>query len=97
MQTEGSYKGMIITPRNGAVLCQMTNSTEHEDSSFGFVYRKEELPIYEVLAVDSLNNRLGLSIGDLVVCNSTGTKLKLDDGVQYLFNAENIIGKVSER
>lgn len=83
---------MKVLPENGTVLCEQINETRHEDASSGFVYEKEELPVYRV--VSAAPDAEAWKPGDEIVCDSTGTRLKTPEGVKYLFKTENIAGRI---
>lgn len=86
---------MTIYPQNNYVLCKQLNHTKHEDSTSKIIYEKEEVPIYEIIDISRNLDDLRFNIGDHIICNSTGTKVNLKNNTQYLFNIENIIGKIS--
>lgn len=76
---------MRAAPVNGTVLCERI---ARDPAPF----EAEPPPEYRVEAVSD-----GLSWpapGDVVVCDSTGTELRLPGGVKYLFKAENVAGRV---
>ena len=85
---------MKAIPQNNYVLCRQTNETKHQTTGT-IVYEKEELPVYEIIDISRNLDDLRFNVGDCIICNSTGTKLNLKDNVQYLFNIENIVGKIS--
>jgi hypothetical protein len=85
---------MTILPQNNYVLCKQLNQTKHEDSASKIIYEKEEVPIYEIIDISRNLDDLRFNIGDHIICNSTGTKVNLKNNIQYLFNIENIIGKI---
>lgn len=87
---------MKLEPQNDYVLCKMLEKSKAQASS-GIVYDIEQVPIYEVVSVQCTQDSLDdfrLSVGDKVICNSTGTKAILEQSEYYLFNIENIIGKI---
>ena len=87
---------MKLQPQNKYVLCKQLEKDKVQVNE-GIVYDKEQLPIYEVVGVQCIQDSLDdfrLSVGDKVICNSTGTKAILEDSEYYLFNIENIIGKI---
>lgn len=86
---------MIILPQNNYILCKQINQTKHEDSTSKIIYEKEELPIYEIIDVMK-NEDLCFNIGDKIICNSTGTKVNLENTLLYLFNVENVVAKINE-
>jgi hypothetical protein len=42
------------------------------------------------------NEDLCFNIGDNIICNSTGTKVNLENTLLYLFNVENVVAKINE-
>jgi len=49
---------------------------------------------YRILSISESLDDSRYSVGDVIICNSTGTKFILEDKEMYLFNIENIAGKV---
>lgn len=88
---------MRILPQNNYVLCiQVEKSKAKSDK--GILYEKQLVPIYEIVDMKYSYEFLDdfrLSIGDKVICNSTGTKVILEQTEYYLFNIENMIGKIA--
>jgi co-chaperonin GroES (HSP10) len=85
---------MIILPQNNYILCKQINQTKHEDSTSKIIYEKEELPIYEIIDIGKNLNDFKFNIGDNVICCSTGTKLKIEKDIYFLFDEKNIVGKI---
>lgn len=75
-------------------LCEMSNEEEHFTDNSGIYFKVEELPEYIIVEYSKELENPKYSVGDRIICRSTGTKLQLNDKVQYLFNDEDIIGKV---
>lgn len=87
-----------IVPQNNYILCKMAQNTNQERSEFGFVYNAECLPIYEILALPKqpLEKFKDLKVGDLIICNSTGTQIAASDTeMEYLFNIDNVAAKLN--
>lgn len=80
---------MRITPENDSVLCDAVDG-EQADSTGLYIPDCGEFKTYRIIASASQK----YCIGDRIVTNSTGTKMKFENSVQYLFREENIIGKV---
>lgn len=55
------------------------------------VYSLPELPFFKVVAVSEGEDFW--RVGDLVISNSTGTKVKVDGQDMYLFNRENLVAR----
>lgn len=85
---------MTILPQNNYVLCKQLNQTKHEDLASKIIYEKEELPIYEIIDIGKNLNDFRFNIGDSVICCSTGTKLKIEKDIYFLFDEKNIVGKI---
>ena len=83
---------MSIIPQNNYVLC-IKHETIKNNSSL-FVVNDKTFDTYKVVKLsESIDNAI-VSVNDVVVVNSTGTKIKDDGNVFFLFNQENIIAKV---
>ena len=85
---------MKLVPQNSYVLCQMLTKSKQQVNE-GIVYDKEQLATYKIIDARNIPDDFRLLVGDEVICNSTGTKVILDKSEYYLFNIENIIGKIS--
>lgn len=84
---------MTIVPENGTVLCERLTAPKSQIERDGLIYEAENLPTYRI--VSSSARVECFSVGDEIVCDSTGTKLDLPDGkVMYLFKTENIACKM---
>jgi co-chaperonin GroES (HSP10) len=86
---------MKIIPHNNHVLCKCITNNKKTLAS-GFVYETNDVMLYEVISISNniKDDTLNLAIGDIVRTNSVGTCINSDDGEYYLFNIENIAGKV---
>lgn len=88
-----------VIPQNNQVLCRMLTSNFRE-SSTGIICKVPDIQTYEVLDISKNfdNSKLGLKIGDVIVCNSTGTSLEdpfLDEKL-YLFPGSSIAAKICD-
>ncbi len=86
-----------VIPQNNQVLCRMLTSNSRE-SSTSIICKVPDIQTYEVLEISKNfdNSQLGLKIGDVIVCNSTGTSLEdpsLDEKL-YLFPGSSIAAKI---
>lgn len=86
-----------VIPQNNQVLCRMLTSNFRE-SRTGIICKVPDIQTYEVLEISKNfdNSQLGLKIGDVIVCNSTGTSLEdpsLDEKL-YLFPNRGIAAKI---
>lgn len=85
---------MKLVAQNNYVVCQQLNKAKQEVNE-SIIYNKEFLATYKILSIGNNLDSFRLSVGDVIICNSTGTKVILDDLEFYIFNNENIIGKIS--
>lgn len=86
---------MEIVPENGTVLCEQINETKHRAEESGVFYEKEELPLYRIISACAGDK--DWRAGDVIVCDSTGTRLAFSGKVQYLFKTENIAGRIDRK
>ena len=83
---------MKLTPQNNNVVCKSVAQEEKMTES-GFVYKIDEVKLYEVVSTPEKYSGT-LRSGDIVVANSTGTVVEVD-GVEYvMFKDENIAAKI---
>ena len=90
-----------LIPQNGNVVCTRI-ACANKTTSFGFIYKSDDAPLYKVEAISNRadgnradgNSSIDLSEGDLVRVNSTGTCVKHNGIDYYIFNLDNIVGKV---
>lgn len=83
---------MKIIPQNNTVLCECVSKQKTQITSH-IIYEQEHIPEYKI--IDSSLTSNDFFIGDIIICNSTGTKIKTEDGYKYIFTYESIIGKVN--
>lgn len=83
---------MKLIPQNDYVLCEKIKE-DTQDNSLIF-YDKDEFPLYKIIEVGRNIDDFRYSVNDKIICNSTGTRVKLDNSYVYLFKTENIIGKI---
>lgn len=82
-----------IIPQNDMLLCTIVSSNEKETST-GFVYKSNDLTLYQVKSIGPSVSYDNIRSGDIVIANSTGSKVTLN-GIEYcLLKEENIMGKV---
>lgn len=80
---------------NGYVVCQRVNPSAETLTSGKFIYQEENVPLYKVMHVaDDVPNDPKIIPGDIIIVNSTGTGVILDESKVYLFKHDNIIGKI---
>ncbi len=85
---------MKLIPQNNNVVCKCISSDEKTTES-GLVYKSNDVLLYEVASVaDKVKNDIDIQVGDVIRTNSTGTKVEVDGEKYYIFNSENIVGKV---
>ena len=85
-----------LIPQNGNVVCTCI-ACANKTTSSGFIYKSDDAPLYKVEAISNRadgNSSIDLSEGDLVRVNSTGTCVKHNGIDYYIFNFDNIVGKV---
>lgn len=87
---------MIAIPHNNAVLCKQLNNSTNEDKKDGIVFQRENLPLYEVVAVGENVKKIQLDVGDVIVSNSQPTKFNLDGTMFFLIHDDHIAGKVQQ-
>lgn len=80
---------MNLKPENDTVLCISESIEAHNDNG---LYIPENDVFKTYLVIESSCAKY--EKGDIIIANSTGTKVKIGNSVQYLFREENIIGKV---
>lgn len=86
---------MTLKPLYDYVVCKQTIDKMSDMTAGKFSYRSETLPEYEVISLGDCV--CDIDVGDFVVVNSTGTNVKIDDDMLYLFKSENIVGKISNK
>lgn len=84
---------MKIQPHDKYLLCEQINKTKHEEKSF-IIYQKEEFPIYKILKISPMIKECQYNIGDMIICNSTGSTVYEDNKTYHLFSIDNIAGKI---
>ena len=84
----------MIVAHNNSVICKCIVPADGTIDAGGIVIPVKNLPIYEILNTGDSTDTSRFNVGDKIIVNSTGTKIKLDDSEVYIFNMENIAGKV---
>lgn len=86
---------MKIVPQNNYVLCKCITENKKTLAS-GFIYETNDVSLYEIIDISKnfKNTALQLNIGDIIRTNSSGTKVKNDDGEFVLFECDSIVGKI---
>lgn len=79
-----------LIPQNDMVLCTLLSSTEKK-TECGFVYKSNDIPLYLIKKVGPQVKNF--HAGDIIVVNSTGTKIEFDNVDYFLFKEENVMGK----
>lgn len=85
---------MEFIPHNNTILCKLVNEQFEQINNDSFIYKKENLPIYEILKIGNLKNFNNLCIGDKIITNSNPTKINEDSNVYYLIREEYIAGRI---
>lgn len=82
---------------NGYVVCVKAVSDVPDTSAGKFIYEKETVPEYEVTDIaGDIPDDVGVTVGDIIIVNSTGTKVVQGESEHYLFKYDNIVGKISK-
>ena len=86
---------MKLIPQNKNIVCKCISSDEKTTES-GFTYKSNDVKLYEVVSVSNVlrDDLFDIKAGDKIVVNSTGTKVEVDGEEYYMFNVENIMGKL---
>lgn len=87
---------MIAIPIQNYVLCEQISGLKKQVEDKGILVNKETMKEYRILSISKFLDDSRYIVGDVIICNSTGTKFILDNKELYLFNVENIAGKVTE-
>lgn len=85
---------MKIVPHQKYIVCKQINDSKCVVDGF-IHYEKETVPIYKIVDVSKSLDNTRFNTNDEVICNSTGTKVSLNDEFYYVFNEENIVGKIN--
>lgn len=87
---------MTPVPLSDCILCEksydMVDAYVEETNIVQLAPIK--MPIYTIVDVSKSLKDSRFKVGDKVICNSTGTKIKLDSKIEYIFKEENILGKI---
>ena len=72
---------------------QIDNGTKcpEKKTESGFVYKSNDIPLYLIEKVGPQVKNF--HAGDIIVVNSTGTKIEFDNVDYFLFKEENVMGK----
>ena len=85
---------MTAVPLQNYVLCEQISGFKEESEDKGVLVKKETMKEYRILSISESLDDSRYLVGDVIICNSTGTRFILEDKEMYLFNIENIAGKV---
>lgn len=82
-------------PLNNTILCEKCDELldAYEQDKSIVTLNLVKVPTYKVIDV-SKELKDKYVVGDQIVCNSTGTKIKNDNSVKYIFSETNILGKL---
>lgn len=87
---------MTIIPQNSYVLCKQLQGNKKEVVINGFSYQTDDVPLYKIVSIGSkVDNTLNLKQDDIVLFQTSGTKMTIDNNDLYLFDSKNFLGKVS--
>lgn len=85
-----------LNAKNGYFVCRKLKTSSGQAPDSKFLYTEETMPEYEVLDVaPDVPDDIQIIPGDKIIVNSTGTKVSLNESEIYLFNYENVVGKIS--
>ena len=84
-----------VLPMNGYLLCRCITS-KMKTTDTGFQYESDDLLQYEIVKMGQAKDSesLKLSPHDIVIVNSTGTKIYINGEEMFIFNISNVMGKV---
>lgn len=85
---------MTAVPLQNYVLCEQISGFDVETEDKGVLVKKETMKEYRILSISKSLDDFRYTVGDVIICNSTGTRFILEDKELFLFNIENIAGKV---
>ena len=85
---------MIALPLQNYVLCEQISGFDKDIQDKGVLVKAETMKEYRILSISDTLDDSRYTVGDMIICNSTGTKFVLEDKEMFLFNIENIVGKV---
>lgn len=86
---------MKAFPENKTVLCERTVEPKSRTDVNGIFCEKEALPVYRI--VSTARDVCSWKPGDMIVCDSTGTRLNIPGGgILYLFKEKNIACRISD-
>ena len=88
-----------LIPIKDSVVCKRINEKTTLVSTNGIQRRINNVDLYEVLDFsDSEKKKFEFNIGDIVMSNSTGDEIEINDAeIVYLFKTENIMCKIDEK
>ena len=85
---------MTAVPMNNYILCEQVSGFEEVVQDKGVYLKNEDLKTYRIFSISSNLDDSRFTVGDVIICNSTGTKFSLDDKEMFLFNIDNIAGVI---
>lgn len=85
---------MTAVPMQNYVLCEQVSGFDEEVQDRGVFVKKETMKEYKILSISSNAHENSYAVGDIVLCNSTGTRFVIDDKTLFLFNIDNIAGVI---
>ena len=85
---------MTAVPLQNYVLCEQISGFDKDIEDKGVLVKTETMKEYRILSISKSLDDSRYTVGDVIICNSTGTKFLLEDKELFLFNIENIAGKV---
>lgn len=83
---------MKIIPQNNFILCKKSSSIANDTGII--VVNNQSFNLYKVLECGVGCSTTMFKKDDIVVVNATGTKVKLENDVFYLFDEKSIVAKV---
>ena len=87
-----------LVPIKDSVVCKRITDKTTLVSFGGIQCRINNVDLYEVLDFsDSEDKKFEFGVGDIVMSNSTGDEIEINDSdIVYLFKTENIMCKVEK-
>lgn len=87
---------MTAIPIQNYVLCEQISGFDKDIEDKGILIKTETMKEYRILSISKSLDDSRYTVGDVIICNSIGTKFVLEDKELFLFNIENIAGKVED-
>lgn len=83
-----------LIPENNSIICAEVTPSRKTVMESGISYERDDLPVYRVLGKSADYSGMELAEGDMIICNSSGTRLHDAGAVHVIFKPENVVGKI---